>query len=156
MTIYKLWNSIAFLNFKISLGIALPQHRASLWHIALENHYVILLLIFIKPMCCQEKWGSIYGKSFFNLFPVPSKILLKFFKSNHRYHIDMSFHSVHKITTKRLVRIFNVVMMLGQTCQGNQGKFCIFQPSVEMETLSKFHSIDFHVFQKGNKISALL
>ena len=35
------------------------------------------------------------NKYFCNPFPVSSKILLKFFKINHRYHIDMSFHSLH-------------------------------------------------------------
>ena len=47
-------------------------------------------------MCCQEKWGGISGKYFFNPFPVSLKILLKFSKMNHRYHIDMSFHSIHE------------------------------------------------------------
>ena len=51
-------------------------------------------------MCWQKKRGSIYEKYFFNRFSVSSKILLKFFKINHRFYRDMNF--LTKVTTIKL------------------------------------------------------
>ena len=102
-------------------------------------------------MCCQEKLGGISGKYFFNPFPVSLKILLKFFKMNYRYHIDMSFHSIHENHYKKA----RVNFQCDHEAEVNMSrKICILQPSVEMETMNKFHSLNFNIFQQGNEISA--
>ena len=69
---------------------------------------ILIGAITLKPMWWQEKWRNIYDKYFFNPFPVSSKILLKFFKINNRYHPDISYDRLHVNRHKKAQIFFKI------------------------------------------------
>ena len=64
-----------------------------------------------KTDVLTKRLGSTYDKKFFNRLLVSSKILLKFFKINHRHHLEMNLYNLHESNHEKKEKFFNVLKL---------------------------------------------